>query len=772
MARPKGALGPRARNKQTGKLPSKQDILDFLASTTGEAGKREIARAFGVKGGDRVALKELLREMADDGLIAGSRRKLTRPGALPPVTVLEITGRDRDGEYLARPATWDEDNGPPPRILMVESRRETAPPAGIGDRVLARITPLGADAGYPYQARTIKRLPRIAGRSLLGIFRLLPGGAGVIDPVDRKQLREWPVPRGSTGNAENGELVRFEFARSGRFGVQGARVTERLGSPSEQRATSLISIHAHGIPDVFPQTAIEEAEAAKEPDLKLREDLRHLPLLTIDPVDARDHDDAVWAQPDPDPKNRGGYVVIVAIADVAAYVRPGSALDKEARKRGNSVYFPDRVVPMLPERISNDLCSLKEGEARACLAVRMVVDKDGQKLGHRLVRGLMRSAASLTYEQAQAAIDGRTDETTGPLLDTVLRPLWGAYAALEIARNQRSPLDLDLPERKILLDDEGRVRAVVSPPRLDAHRLIEEFMIAANVAAAETLEAKRSPLIYRVHDTPSKEKLLALGDFLATIGQKLPKSGVLRPAHFNRILADTHATPTAELVGEVVLRSQAQAVYSADNFGHFGLNLRRYAHFTSPIRRYADLIVHRALVRALGFGNDGLTDAEMGELDEIAQAISDTERRAMAAERETADRLIAAHLADRIGASFAARVSGLVRSGLFVRLIETGADGFVPASSIGREYFYHDEVRQALVGEESGLAYWLGDPVEVRLVEAIPTAGALRFEMLIEGRKIEGGAKQKRAGPPRAKGRPQGKRGPRQRARGASRKRR
>ena len=772
MARPKGALGPRARNKQTGKLPSKQDILDFLASTTGEAGKREIARAFGVKGGDRVALKELLREMADDGLIAGSRRKLTRPGALPPVTVLEITGRDRDGEYLARPATWDEDNGPPPRILMVESRRETAPPAGIGDRVLARITPLGADAGYPYQARTIKRLPRIAGRSLLGIFRLLHGGAGVIDPVDRKQLREWPVPRGSTGNAENGELVRFEFARSGRFGVQGARVTERLGSPSEQRATSLISIHAHGIPDVFPQKAIEEAEAAKEPDLKLREDLRHLPLLTIDPVDARDHDDAVWAQPDPDPKNRGGYVVIVAIADVAAYVRPGSALDKEARKRGNSVYFPDRVVPMLPERISNDLCSLKEGEARACLAVRMVVDKDGQKLGHRFVRGLMRSAASLTYEQAQAAIDGRTDETTGPLLDTVLRPLWGAYAALEIARNQRSPLDLDLPERKILLDDEGRVRAVVSPPRLDAHRLIEEFMIAANVAAAETLEAKRSPLIYRVHDTPSKEKLLALGDFLATIGQKLPKSGVLRPAHFNRILADTHATPTAELVGEVVLRSQAQAVYSADNFGHFGLNLRRYAHFTSPIRRYADLIVHRALVRALGFGNDGLTDAEMGELDEIAQAISDTERRAMAAERETADRLIAAHLADRIGASFAARVSGLVRSGLFVRLIETGADGFVPASSIGREYFYHDEVRQALVGEESGLAYWLGDPVEVRLVEAIPTAGALRFEMLIEGRKIEGGAKQKRAGPPRAKGRPQGKRGPRQRARGASRKRR
>ena len=463
--------------------------------------------------------------------------------------------------------------------------------------------------------------------------------------------------------------------------------------------------------------------------------------------------------------------MIVAIADVASYVRPGSALDKEARKRGNSVYFPDRVVPMLPERISNDLCSLIESEPRPCLAVRMVFDKDGRKLGHRFFRALMRSAASLTYEQAQAAIDGRPDEVTGPLLDPVLRPLWGAYASLVLARTERGPLDLDLPERKILLDDKGRVRGVVSPPRLDAHRLIEEFMIAANVAAAETLEAKRSPLIYRVHDSPSKEKLSSLGEFLNTIGIKLPKSGTLRPAQFNRILAETRATPTAELVGEVILRSQAQAEYSPGNFGHFGLNLRRYAHFTSPIRRYADLIVHRALVRAIGVGTDGMTDAEMGELGEIAQSISDTERRAMAAERETADRLIAAYLADRIGAKFQARVSGLVRTGLFVRLIETGADGFVPASSIGHEYFFHDEARQALVGEDTGLAYRLGDPVEVRLVEAIPSAGALRFELLSEGRSI--GPRPKGARRPGDKGRPQRYKGkPPRQGRGGSRKRR
>jgi ribonuclease R len=740
------------------KLPSKQEILDFLATTSSEAGKREIARAFGVKGGDRIALKALLRDMADNGLIAGSRRKLTRPGVLPPVTVLEIIARDRDGEFIARPAVWDEEHGPAPRILMTESRREAGPVAGIGDRVLARITPLGADAGYPYQARTIKRLAR-ATRSLLGIFRALPGGTGVIDPVDRKQLREWPVARGATGDAENGELVRFELARSTRVGVQSARVIERLGNPQAQQMASLIAVHAHGIPDTFPEAAISEAEAAAAPDLGRREDLRHLPLVTIDPSDARDHDDAVFAEPDPNPANRGGWVVIVAIADVACYVRPGKELDKEARKRGNSVYFPDRVVPMLPERISNDLCSLIENAARPCLAVRMIFDKDGGKREHRFFRAMMRSAASLTYEQAQAAIDGRADETTGPLLDTVLRPLWGAYASLLLARTERGPLELDLPERKILLDGEGRVRAVVSPPRLDAHRLIEEFMIAANVAAAETLEAKRSPLIYRVHDSPSKEKLAALGEFLSTIGIKLPKAGTIRPAMFNRILADTRATASAELVGEVVLRSQAQAEYRAGNLGHFGLNLRRYAHFTSPIRRYADLIVHRALVRALGFGNDGLTDTEMTELDEIAQSISDTERRAMSAERETADRLIAAHLADRIGAKFQARVSGLVRTGLFVRLVETGADGFVPASSIGHEYFFHDEVRQALVGEDTGLAYRLGDPVEVRLVEAIPTAGALRFEMLSEGRSLGPRPKGARSpsdkrGPQRYKGKP------------------
>jgi ribonuclease R len=419
-------------------------------------------------------------------------------------------------------------------------------------------------------------------------------------------------------------------------------------------------------------------------------------------------------------------------------VRAGTRLDGEAQLRGNSVYFPDRVVPMLPERISNDLCSLKEGEERPCIAVRMVFDKEGNKTSHTFMRGMMRSAAKLSYEEAQAAADGRPSPKCRPLLDRALRPLWAAYAALATARDRREPLDLDLPERKILIGRDGRVERVVTPERLTAHRLIEEFMIQANVAAAETLEGRRAPIIYRVHDAPSKEKLAALREFLESLDLSLARASSLRPADFNRILRRARALPVSELVSEVVLRSQSQAVYSADNLGHFGLNLRRYAHFTSPIRRYADLIVHRCLIRALGLGAGGISDDQAGLLKDMAQAISDAERRAMAAERDTADRLIAGYLADRVGAEFTGRISGVIRSSLFVRLNDTGADGLVPAATLGNEYYRHDEGAHALIGDRTGQAYRLGDEVSVRLVEAIPSAGALRFEMLSPGRPMFG----------------------------------
>ncbi|MGE3990935.1 ribonuclease R [Pseudorhodoplanes sp.] len=714
-------------------------MLAFIKDHAGKAGTREIARAFGLKNADRVQLKRVLRDLADEGAVEKRRKTLHKPGTLPSVTLADIIERDRDGEIIAVPTEWDEEaHGEVPRIRVLTPRKaKPGEAAGIGDRALLRVERLSErDGSAGYSGRVIKVLDR-AKKRMIGIFRVLPGGGGRLIPVDKKSLgRELAIAPNATMEAQDGELVAADVAKEGRFGLPTGKIKERLGSLKGERAVSLIAIHAHGIPHVFSRDALAEAEAARPAGLSGgREDWRKLPLVTIDPADAKDHDDAVFAQADSDPANRGGHIVTVAIADVAHYVRPGSALDREALDRGNSVYFPDRVVPMLPERISNDLCSLKPNADRAALAVRMVIAADGRKRSHSFHRILMRSAAKLHYAQAQDAIDGNTDDTTAPIKDSILDPLYAAYRAVKKSRDTRGPLDLDLPERKILLKADGTLDRVIIPQRLDAHRLIEEFMILANVAAAEALERATMPLIYRVHDEPSLEKVEALRDLLRTLDMSFPKGTVLRPSLFNTVLQQVRNTDTEILVNEVVLRSQAQAEYSAENYGHFGLALRRYAHFTSPIRRYADLIVHRALIRGLKLGDGALPDdADAKFLNEISARISASERRAMAAERETTDRLIAHHLADRIGATFAGRIGGVTRAGLFVKLDETGADGFIPARTIGDDYFQYHEDRHAMIGRSTGETYRLGDTVTVRLVEAIPVAGALRFELLSEGR--------------------------------------
>jgi len=719
-------------------FPSKEEVLAFIGERAGKVGTREIARAFNLKNERRAELKRMLRELADAGRIESRRKKLHHPGALPSVALADISERDADGELIAFPTEWDEDaHGPVPKIRILTPRKpRPGEVAGVGDRALLRVEETAdEDDAVRYSGRVIKVVAKAKVRAL-GIFRTLPSGGGRLVPIDKKQLgKELAIPRDATKDAQDGDLIAVSVERHGRFGLPTARVQERLGSLKSERAVSLIAIHAHDIPHVFPVAAEAEAHAAKPATVAGREDWRTLPLVTIDPVDAKDHDDAVHAAPDPDPANPGGHIVTVAIADVAHYVRPGSALDREALHRGNSVYFPDRVVPMLPERISNDLCSLRPNEDRAALAVRMIVGRDGRKRSHTFHRVLMRSAAKLNYQQAQAAIGGRTDEDTQPLLDLALKPLYEAYEALKRARDARGPLDLDLPERKILLKHDGTVDRVIVPERLESHRLIEEFMILANVAAAETLEKARTPLVYRVHDEPSLEKVEALRKFLETLHISLPKGGAMRAEQFNRILDRVKGQDVETLVNEVVLRSQSQAEYAAENYGHFGLNLRRYAHFTSPIRRYADLVVHRGLIRTQAFGHDGLPEGhDVRALGEIAAQISASERRAMKAERETIDRLIAHHLADRIGATFEGRISGVTRAGLFVKLDHTGADGFVPARTIGRDYYRYEEAMHAMVGSRSGETHRLGDRVTVRLVEAAPVAGALRFELLSEGR--------------------------------------
>lgn len=729
------------------KIPSKPEILEWITQNPTLTAKRDIAKAFGIKGAARIDLKRVLKELEAEGHLEKRKRSYQDPDRLPPVSVLVVTGPDRDGDLFAKPMEW-QGEGVEPRVLVLP--RASDPALGEGDRILARLT-LIKNEDHHYEARLIRRIGTNP-KKVLGIFRKRTEGGRIV-PIDKGSDKEWIVADDATFGAKDGELVEGELAGpKGRMGLPRARIVDRLGDPSAPKAVSLIAIHQHGIPDQFPDDVIAQADAAKPMGLKGREDLREMPLITIDPSDARDHDDACYAHADDDPKNEGGHVVWVAIADVAAYVTPGSPLDQEARRRGNSTYFPDRVVPMLPDRLSGDLCSLHEGVPRPCIAVRMVLDPKGNKLRHSFHRGLMKSPASLHYQEVQDAIDGQPNERTEALLEPVLEPLYAAYEALKLARAERQPLDLDLPERRIELEADGTVKSVNFKERLDSHRLIEEFMVLANVAAAETLLAKKVDLLFRVHEEPSPEKLESLRETAQAAGFKLAKGQVLQTAHLNRLLNDAAGSDEAELINISTLRSMTQAYYAPQHLGHFGLALRSYAHFTSPIRRYADLIVHRALITAHGWGKDGLSPEEIERLEQTAAHISDTERRSMVAERDTTDRYLASYLSERVGNEMTGRTSGIARFGVFVKLDETGADGLIPMRNLGREYFHHDADSQTLMGSDTGMVIGLGQRVKVRLSEAVPVTGGIALELLeIEDQKIKQGSRSPAGRSPRGK---------------------
>ncbi|MBK1634906.1 ribonuclease R [Rhodovulum adriaticum] len=729
------------------RIPSKSELLDWIADNPGKTAKRDIAKAFGIKGAERIDLKRLLKELEAEGHLEKRRKTYRDPDKLPPVTVLQVLAPNDQGDLFAKPLEWHGE-GAAPRVLFMA--RASDPALGEGDRILAKLQEVRAE-DHAYEARLIRKIGANPKR-ILGIFRKGTEGGRIV-PIDKGADKEWTVGRDATHGAKDGELVEAEQAGPrGRMGLPKARIVERLGDPTAPKAVSLIAIHQHGIPDEFPDAVIAEADRAKPAGLGEREDLRHLPLVTIDPADARDRDDAVLAIPDDDPKNEGGFLLWVAIADVAHYVRPGSALDREARKRGNSSYFPDRVVPMLPDRLSGDLCSLHEDVPRACLAVRMKIDAHGRKLSHRFTRGLMQSSAAFTYQEVQAAQDGAPNDHTAPLLEQVIHPLFAAYAALTRAREARQPLDLDLPERRIVLTEDGHVESVKFRDRLDAHRLIEEFMVLANVAAAEELTRLRRPLLFRAHEEPSPEKLDALREVAAASGFTLAKGQVLQTRHLNDLLDQAMGSEFSELINLSTLRSMTQAYYTPEHIGHFGLALRHYAHFTSPIRRYADLIVHRALITAHGWGKDGLSPTDIDELEATAEHISDTERRSMAAERDTTDRYLAAYLSERVGNEFEGRISGIARFGVFVTLDETGADGLIPIRELGNEYFHFDREAQTLMGADSGLEIGIGQRVTVRLAEAVPVTGGLTLELLaLDDKALPKGGRRSGGKPPKRK---------------------
>lgn len=717
-----------ARAKGRGPFPTRERVLEFINDSDSPVGKREIARAFNLSGADRIRLRDLLREMKDEGLLPRGRRR-RQAGTLPEVTVIEVTSVTADGDVLAAPVRWDGEGAPPPIRLLPERGR----PPGVGDRVLARLA--GPDGGG-WTARTMKRLDRGPDR-VLGIFRTDRSGGpygGMLIATDRRVRHETAIPHGMTGDARDQDLVGAEILPGRPLGPRLARVVENFGSAAGPNSVSMICIHSHDIPHEFPTEALEEAARLEPAAADGRRDLRALPLVTIDGEDARDFDDAVWAEADSAPDNPGGWKLIVAIADVAWYVRPGRPLDREALNRGNSVYFPDWVVPMLPERLSNDLCSLRPGEDRACIAANLTIDADGHTIRRRFERAVMRSSARLTYEQVQRARDGAPDAATAPLLGPVIEPLYGAWTALAAARAARETLELDLPERQILLDEAGQVSDIRPAPRYDSHRLIEEFMIAANVAAAEHLAQRDLACMYRVHEPPAADGLEALRSALHDLGVPLPASG-LRPADLNRILNQTAGLPQGRTIHELILRAQSQAAYSPENRGHFGLALPRYAHFTSPIRRYADLLVHRAIVGGMSGGSrGGLPSGAEGAMHNWGERISSAERRAMTAERDAADRYMAEFMKDRIGAAFDATVSGIARAGLFVTLLETGASGLIPMSLLPDTSFRPAGRRRRAGGPQDRIKVQIGDPVRVRLRDAVPVTGGLLFDLLDDGK--------------------------------------
>ena len=711
-----------ARQSKKPPFPSRDAILEFLRTSTGRIGKRDIARAFGIAGPDREILKSLLKDLEKDGAVERSRgRRLALPGALPEIVTVEITGLDRDGEPEARPVDWSGAQAPPRIKLSINPREKNAP--GIGERAVARVRRIGPTL---YEGKVLKRLDPNSER-LLGVYFVGPSG-GRLRPTDRRMRTEFAVSAEHAGTARNGDIVSAEILPARRSGLPCARILEKIGDAGDARSASVIALHTRGIPIEFSADAIRQSRNAHPPSLAGRVDLRDMPLVTIDDQDARDFDDAVWAEPDSDPNNLGGFRLAVAIADVGHYVRPGDALDRSARERGNSVYLPDRVVPMLPEGLSNDLCSLRPGEDRACLVAHMCIDGEGRKLRHRFERALMRSAARLTYAAVEETRQGgRSDIPAG-----IVEPLYAAFAALRRARDRRGTLDLEIEERRVILREDGQVERIEPRPHFDSHRLIEEFMIAANVAAAEAIEERRLPCMYRVHERPDPEKVDNLREVLAGLGFRLAKGQVMRPSHFNGALAWANDTPHLRLVNDLVLRSQAQAVYSLENKGHFGLALIRYAHFTSPIRRYSDILVHRALITGLDLGEGGLFAEGPIDMEAVADHISGTERRAAAAERDAVNRYVTAFLAQRVGATFPARISGVSRFGLFVSLDGLGADGLVPIRSLPADSYRHDAARHRLEAQGSKRYYSLGDVVDVRLDEADPVTGSLILHLISE----------------------------------------
>jgi ribonuclease R len=715
---------PRRTGPPRARLPRPNAVLTVLRGAGRPLRLEELKSALGPASAAQA--EELLDTLVRAGEVVVNRRGQFCLREQLPGLVVGTVSANRNGDGLLLP-----DDGSPPVFLAAQQMREVM----HGDRVAVRVEGSGY-RGRP-QGSIVEVLERRT-REVVGRLHVEAGVAYLV-PDNPRMTHRVLVPSGALGAARSGQVVIVELSgQPGRNTQPVGQVSRVLGDHGAPGMETDIAIHSHGLPFAFPEPVL--AEAAKygaqipQDAIAGRTDLRELALVTIDGEDARDFDDAVYCE-----AVKGGYRLVVAIADVGHYVRPGTPLDAEARNRGTSVYFPNRVLPMLPEALSNGLCSLVPGEERLCMCCELRVSDKGVLSRTRFFEGVMRSAARLTYGEVGEFLERRDARPTArlqPLRERLLA-LHGVYRALTMARSGRGALELDTPELKLKFDSDGRIAAIVEQPRNDAHRLIEECMIAANVAAARFLDRHRMPTLYRVHGLPELDRLETLRQFLREFGLWLPPAADVRPEHLRELLQQIGDRPDATLISTAVIRTMPQAVYQPGNIGHFGLALDHYAHFTSPIRRYPDLVVHRGIRQVLRAGESADLLTWHGPFAALGQDCSFRERRADEATRSAVSWLKCFYMQEHIGREFDGIVSGVVDFGLFVQLEGLQVDGLLHVSALGQDYFARDSSGYRMIGRSSGRTFRLGDRLRVRVSNVSLDDRRIDFELAGAGEQTQ-----------------------------------
>ena len=729
----KDPFAEREAGKYERPIPSRELILDMMKEQARPLNLDEVAAALGVAEEDDLeSLRRRLQAMERDGQLLRNRRERYCVVNRKDLTAGRVLGH-ADGFGFLRPDDGGED-----LFLSPREMRALMP----GDRVVASVT--GIDRRGRREGAVVEILERNTQRVVGRLY--IERGIAFVVPEQRNINHDILIPESAVGEAQNGQIVVVEIIEQPTLRREPiGRVIEVLGDHMAPGMEIEVAIRTYDLPNVWSDAVLTEVAPFEgqvaQDDHPARVDLRHLPLVTIDGEDARDFDDAVYCE-----RTSKGWKLYVAIADVSHYVRPRSALDNEALLRGNSVYFPQRVIPMLPEVLSNGLCSLNPDEDRLCMVCEMSVNVDGTVIRSQFYRGLMRSQARLTYTEVAKILvesDKHLRRARRQLVPH-LEELFALYKRLRWAREERGAIDFESRESKIIFGEGKKIESIVAAERNDAHRLIEECMILANQCAARFLARAKLPHLLRVHDGPSAEKLADLRAFLGEVGLSLEGGDSPEPIHYFQVLDKIVGRADEHLIQTVLLRSLSQAVYSPEKKGHFGLALTAYTHFTSPIRRYPDLLIHRAIVHAIDGGKADTFEYALNDVMMIGEQCSTTERRADEATRGVVSWLKCEYMLDKVGQTFDGVVAAVTSFGLFVELREIFIEGLVHISSLDKDYFHYDPVGHRLVGERTGVRYRLGDPVRVMVARVDLDDRKIDLEPAAKAGRQEEGVKKRR----------------------------